>query len=132
MVVAGRYTTPLLLPCVALLPVLLLVVAGTHRVGVAFSEGPELLPFYENLAKWPEKTKSLQTTVPGTTPYSTIVNSLTTILKHTTQKIRPFPPFFDSTKFAPSLHREGPFAFERPAVPPTIRCRRSRDATWSS
>ena len=24
-----------------------------HRVGVAFSEGPELLPFYENLAKWP-------------------------------------------------------------------------------
>ena len=52
-VVAGRYTTPLLLPCVALLPVLLLVVAGTHRVGGAFSEGPELLPFYENLAKWP-------------------------------------------------------------------------------
>ena len=23
-----------------------------HRVGVAFSEGPKLLPFYENLAKW--------------------------------------------------------------------------------
>ena len=23
-----------------------------HRVGVAFSEGPKLLPFYENLVKW--------------------------------------------------------------------------------
>ncbi len=25
---------------------------ATHRVGVAFSEGPKLLPFYENLVKW--------------------------------------------------------------------------------
>ena len=25
--------------------------SAVHRVGVAFSEGPELLPFYENLAK---------------------------------------------------------------------------------
>jgi hypothetical protein len=25
---------------------------AVHRVGVAFSEGPKLLPFYENLAKW--------------------------------------------------------------------------------
>ena len=43
-------------------------------------------------AKQGEKTKSLQTTVRVLLP--TIVNSLTTILKHTTQKIRPFPPFF--------------------------------------
>jgi hypothetical protein len=28
------------------------VVGVVHRVGVAFSEGPKLLPFYENLAKW--------------------------------------------------------------------------------
>ena len=25
---------------------------SAHRVGVAFSEGPKLLPFYENLVKW--------------------------------------------------------------------------------
>ena len=30
----------------------LLLIRRGHRVGVAFSEGPKLLPFYENLAKW--------------------------------------------------------------------------------
>jgi len=40
--------------CFGLMAVLLLIIIShpRHRVGVAFSEGPKLLPFYENLVKW--------------------------------------------------------------------------------